>query len=120
MAGGPISWLSQKQSTVALSTAEAEYIALRSAAQEAVWLKQLLKDSQEDGNQAITAMEDNQGAIAIVKNLVAHRRTKHIGIRYHFVREQVKTGNLQLQYFNTKEMVADIFTKPICKSQFFK
>ena len=118
MAGGPISWLSQKQSTVALSTAEAEYIALSSAAREAVWLKQLLKDLQEDGEQAITVMEDNQGAIAMTKNPMAHRRPKHIDIRYHFVREELEKGNLQLQYCNTKETVADIFTKPICKSQF--
>ena len=118
MAGGPISWLSQKQSTVALSTAEAEYIALSSAAQEVVWLKQLLQDLKENGKQPITIMEDNQGAIAMAKNPVAHRRTKHIDIRYHFVREQVQKGNMQLQYCNTKEMIADIFTKPLCKSQF--
>ena len=118
MAGGPISWLSQKQSTVALSTTEAEYIALSSAAQEVVWLKQLFQDLQEDGKQPITVMEDNQGAIAMAKNPVVHRRTKHIDIRCHFVCEQVEKGNLQLQYCNTKEMIADLFTKPLCKSQF--
>ena len=73
MAGGPISWLSQRQSSVALSTAEAEYIALSSVAQEVVWLKQLLQDLKKNGKQPITIMEDNHGSIAVAKNPVAHR-----------------------------------------------
>ena len=85
MSGGAISWLSQKQSTVALSTAEAEYIALSSASQEAVWLQRLLADTGKNDTELITIMEDNQGAIAIAKNPIGHKRTKHIDIRYQLI-----------------------------------
>ncbi len=118
MCGGPISWLSQRQATVALSTAEAEYIALSSASQEAVWLQRLLTDIGEDYTKPMTIMEDNQGAIAIAKNPVGHKRTKHIDIRYHFVREQVQKGVIEIEYLSTKEMLADIFTKPLARGQF--
>lgn len=118
MAGGPISWLSQKQQVVALSTAEAEYIALSSASQEAIWLQQFLKDIGANCAQPLTIMEDNQGAIAMTKNPVGHKRTKHIDIRYHFVREQVQQGNLKIEYCSTKEMLADLFTKPLARGQF--
>eukprot|EP00795_Rhopilema_esculentum_P007998 gene7998-biopygen1703 len=117
MAGGAISWLSQKQSTVALSTAEAEYIASSKAAQEVVWLKQLFREIG-DNVQPITIMEDNQGAISMTKNPVGHKRTKHIDIRYHFVREQVEKGTLLLKYCNTKEMLADLLTKSLNRGQF--
>ena len=85
MSSGPIIWLSQKQATVALSTA-AEYIALSSASQEAVWLRKLLSDLDENYSDPITIMEDNQGAIAMTKNPIGHKPTKHIDIRCHFVR----------------------------------
>lgn len=118
MSGGPISWLSQRQSIVALSTAEAEYVALSSACQEAVWLQRLLTDIHGDVGKPITIKEDNQGAIAIAKNPVGHKRTKHIDIRYHFVREQVQKGVIEIEYLNTKEMLADLFTKPLARGQF--
>ena len=76
MAGGPISWLSKKQPIVALSTSEAEYIALSSASQEAVWLRRLLTTTlRVSSNKPVTIMEDNQGAIAMSKNPIAHSRT---------------------------------------------
>ena len=84
MAGGAVSWLSKKQAVVALSTSEAEYIALSLATQEAVWLQRLLTELNLP-NTPVTMMEDNQGAIAIAKNPVAHSRTKHIDIRYYYV-----------------------------------
>jgi len=63
-------------------------------------------------------MEDNQGAIAMTNNPVGHKRTKHIDIRYHFVREQVLKGTLQIKYCSTKNMLADLFTKPLTRGQF--
>ena len=84
MSGGAISWLSQKQATVALSTAEAEYIALGSATQEAIWLNQLLTDLKIDTKGSIEILEDNQSAIAMAKNSIGHKRTKHIDIKHHF------------------------------------
>ena len=76
-----MNWLSNKQRIVTLSTAEAEYVALSTATQEAVWLRKLLKDFGEAQDQATMVMEDNQGAICIAKNSAEHLRTKHIDIR---------------------------------------
>ena len=75
MAGGPISWLSKKQAIVALSTSEAEYVALCTATQEAAWLRRLLTDLKVTNSETTVVMEDNQGAIAIAKNPTAHART---------------------------------------------
>lgn len=117
--GGCISWRSKKQRTVALSSTEAEYMALSEAIQEAVWLKAFLCELGEvASDQALTVYEDNQGAIALAKNPEFHKRTKHIDIRYHFVREKVEDGQVCLQYCPTQDMLADIMTKPIPTVQF--
>ena len=118
MSGGPISWLSKKQAIVTLSTSEAEYVALSLAVQEAVWLRRLLKHIQDLQDKPITIMEDNQGAIGIVKNPVAHSKTKHINIRYHYTREAVRDGTVILSYCPTKRMIADMLTKTLPKQQF--
>ena len=115
--GGPVSWLSKKQVTVALSTAEAEYVALSQAAQEATWMRRLLSDLRMEATSTVI-LEDNQGAIAIAKNPVNHSRTKHIDIRYHYIRECVQNGQIELQYCPTDEMKADILTKPLTKQKF--
>ena len=85
--GGAVSWRSKKQSSVALSTAEAEYIALASTAQEAVWLRQLTTELGSGSTEATTIYEDNQAAISMSKNPQYHGRAKHISIKYHFIRE---------------------------------
>ena len=118
MSGGAISWPSKKQPTVALSTSESEYIAQCPATNEAVWLGQLMNDLQLDCTAATTIHEDNQGTIAMSKNLVLHKRTKHIDIKYHFVREKTQDGTVELKYCPTNDMVADILTKPLPKGQF--
>ena len=120
LARGAVSWLSKKQATVALSTAEAEYVALSTATQEAIWLRRLLTDVGEPLEEPIVIHEDNQGAIAMAKNPVDHARTKHIDIRYHFVREGVQNGVIVLKYVATDEMIADILTKPLPKHRFEK
>ena len=121
MTGGAVSWMSKKQATVALSTTEAEYVALCSATQEAIWLRRLLGDLDGDlVNGPTRILGDNQGAIAIGQNPVAHARTKHIDIKHHFVREAIHMGTIHLQYCSTTEMVADLLTKPLCKGQFEK
>ena len=119
MAGGALSWLSKKQPIVALSTSEAEYVALSSATQEAVWLRKLLSDLGVAPDEPTVLMEDNQGAIAIARNPVAHARTKHFDIRHHYVREAVQ-GVIDLRYCPTSEMVADLLTKPLSRGQFEK
>ncbi|KAF1318429.1 Integrase catalytic core protein, partial [Globisporangium splendens] len=104
---GCISWHSKKQRTVALSSTEAEYMALSEATQEAVWLKAFMRELGEDaGDGALTVFEDNQGVIVLAKNPEFHKRTKHIDIRYHFVREKVEDGQVVLEYCPTQEMLA--------------
>ena len=119
LAGGAISWLSKKQAVVALSTSEAEYVALSLAAQEAAWLQKLLTDLQIPPK-PIVIKEDNQGAIALARNPIAHSRTKHIDIRFHFIREAQEEGIIDTVYCPTSEMVADLLTKPIPRGQFEK
>lgn len=84
-ANGAVIWLSKKQQTVALSTTEGECIALRSAAQAAIWLQQLLADIEYAISEPTVVYEDNQGAITLTKSPVSHARTKHIDIRHHFI-----------------------------------
>ena len=117
LGGGPVSWLSKKQATVALSTAEAEYVALSQAAQECIQLERLLNDLGLDA-MPVVILEDNQGAIAIAKNPVDHSRTKHIDIRYYYIRECVQNGQIQLHYCPTNDMKADILTKPLTRQKF--
>ena len=120
LSGTAISWRSKKQTTVALSTAEAEYVSLAAAAQEAIWLRLLLKTLGQDTANVIKIYEDNNSAICIAKNPVTHARTKHIDIKYHFIRDQIDRQVLEVDYCCTQEMVADILTKPLAKDQFEK
>ena len=121
MNGGCISWRSKKQRTVALSSTEAEYMALSEATQEEVWLKVFLCELGEMAmDEAVKMYEDNQGSIALAKNPEFRKRTKHIDIRYHFVREKVEDGQVVLQYVSTLDMLADLMTKPIPGPQFSK
>ena len=117
---GPlISWKSRKQQTVALSSCEAEYIALANAAQEAKFLKQLCKDMYIACDDVLISV-DNQGTINLAKNPVNHQRSKHIDIKYHFIRSEIQNGNVTLQYIPTEDNVADIFTKPVTKAKLEK
>jgi hypothetical protein len=111
---GAISWKSQRQSCVALSSCEAEYVAVSSAFQEGSYLKQLLVDIDCNVKADVIVFSDSQSAIALAKNPVHHRRSKHIDIRYHFVRSLVENGFV-LSYVPSEEMLADMFTKPVGK-----
>ena len=115
---GAISWVSKKQPVVALSTTEAEYIALSSATQDAVWLRRLMCDFTAVLQSPTVIKEDNQGTIAIAKNPTSHSRTKHIDIKYHFVREALQDGTIELVYCPTEKMVSDILTKPLSRGRF--
>ena len=118
LAGGPITWLSKKQPTVALSTAEAEYMSLCSATQEAVWLRALLNEFNFHQEQPTVIKEDNQGTISMARNPVSHSRTKHIDIKYHYVRETISNGYVTLEYCPTEHMIADLLTKPLARERF--
>ena len=94
MNGASVSWRSKKQPCVALYTAEAEYIALSAAVQEALWLKQLLVELNVNTETPVTVFEDNKAAISMTKNPQYHGRAKHVDIKYHFVRDHVDKGNV--------------------------
>ncbi|CAB4041487.1 Hypothetical predicted protein [Paramuricea clavata] len=116
---GPlISWKSRKQPIVALSTCEAEYIALANAVQEAKFLRQLCIDmkvlSISDDN--VLTQVDNQGAINLARNPVHHQRSKHIDTKYHFIRSEIQVGIISLKYVPTEDNIADVFTKPASKA----
>ena len=110
MSGGAISWLSQKQA----SRAEAEYIALGSATQEAIWLHQMLTDLRIDTKGSIEILEDNQSAIAMAKNSVGHKRGQNT------LTSSVQAGTINLSYCPTADILADIFTKQLPRTQFEK
>lgn len=118
--GGPISWSSKRQSVVATSTTEAEYIAAALATKEAVWLQTLLRELGESGSDIdhVRLRMDNTGAIALTKNPEFHQRTKHMDVRWHYIREQVDIGKIEIEYTQTSQMVADGFTKPLNATKF--
>ena len=120
--GAAISWNSKKQSTVALSSTEAEYMALTQAAKEAIWLQRLLFDlgARKHAGEVGNIYINNQGELALAKNPEFHARTKHIDIQYHFIREHVDSGKITLGYCSTNEMTADIFTKALPQPAFTK
>ena len=118
MSGRPVSWFSKKQSIVTLSTAEAEYVALSSLTQEATWIRRLLSDFHIPLDQHIIIMEDNQAAICISRNPVTRARTKHSDIHYHYIREALAEGKINLKFCPTEIIVADILTKPPPKASF--
>ena len=118
MAKGPISWTSKKQPVIALSTSEAEYVAVSAAAQEAVWLRRFLADLKALPEDPTIIMEDNQGAIALAKNPFAHAKTKHIDIKYHYIHETIQEGLITLCYCPRNEMIAGLFTKGLPKGRF--
>lgn len=115
---GTISWSSERQKSVALSTTEAEYVAASNAIRELIWLQRLTGELTQNQFGATKFFMDNQSAIRLVKNPVLHKRSKHIDIRYHFVREQFKEEKFSLDYVRTDDQVADIFTKAIPKVRF--
>ena len=116
MDGGAISWKSRLQPTVAISSSEAEYMALSYAAQEVVALKRLRAEINLDiSEHPVVIFEDNQGAIAMSQNPSHYAKTKHIHIRHHFIREQIEIGDVIVKYVSTDYMLADALTKALTK-----
>jgi len=120
LTGGPISWRVRKQSTVALSSTEAEYLSATDTSKQAIYHRNFLDEIGITQNDPTVIQADNQGAIAISKNPCKHERTKHFDIRHHFVREKVLSGEVSLKYCPTTEMVADILTKALPRIKFEK
>ena len=120
--GPAVSWKSRKQPTVALSTCEAEYMALASAIQEAKFLRQFLSELLPNSytQNPTDILCDNQSAIFLAKNPVQHQRSKHIDIRYHFIRSEVQSNTIAIQYIASEENLSDLFTKPVSKCKLEK
>jgi hypothetical protein len=139
--GGSVVWKTKTQPVVALSTTEAEYYAAAYCCQEICWMTECLKEigvefkeTEMIGNRRnidvlqthplellqnpIVLHEDNQACIAISKNPERHARTKHIEVKYHFVRDLVENGIVQLKYCNTTNQTADVLTKPLAVTDF--
>nr|AAZ28936.1 polyprotein [Phanerochaete chrysosporium RP-78] len=119
--GGAVSWSSKRQEIVALSTSEAEYVALTHAAKEALWLRNYLHEVWQMPLQPMQLYSDNQSAIALARDDRYHARSKHIDIRYHFIRYHIEHGNITVTYCPTEDMVADTLTKalPSMKAKHF-
>ncbi|CAN6200243.1 unnamed protein product [Urochloa humidicola] len=116
--GGPVSWHSLKQRVVALSSCEAEYVAAASAATQAVWLARLLSDFTGDPAETVGLKLDNMSAMALIKNPVFHDKSKHIRIKYHYVREASEDGSISTSFIGTKDQLADILTKALGRVRF--
>lgn len=112
-----IVWGSQKQKCIALSTTESEYIAASQTVKELIWISNLINELDNQVKKPILYV-DNQSAIKLIKNPEYHKRTKHIDIKYHFIRHHYINKLFDLQYINTENQIADILTKPLCKNSF--
>lgn len=110
---GPISFRSQQQPVVALSTTEAEYVAASLAVQELVWLRRFLSELKVPCSEKSFLLCDNQSALKLIRNPEFHQRTKHIDIRYHYIRDLYAQGLFKICYVPTEEQKADVFTKAL-------
>jgi hypothetical protein len=111
-----VSWQSVKQQVVAMSSCEAEYI----AASTALWLARLLGDLLGRDTTAMQLMVDSKSALALAKNPIFHERSKHIRLRYHFIRSCLEEGSIKASYINTTDQLADLLTKPLGRIKFLE
>jgi hypothetical protein len=109
----------KETNSVALSTAEAEYIAAGHCCVQLLWMRQTLRDYGYKLTK-VPLLCDNESAIRMADNPIEHSRTKHIAIRYHFLRDHQQRGDIEIAYVSTKEQLANIFTKPLDEKTFIK
>ena len=128
-AGCPLTWASKLQTEIALSTVEAEYIALSQSLREVICMMQMVEEAKSkqipirtNAQTAVhcNAFEDNTGALELSKVPKMRPRTKHINIKYHHFREHVQKGTITVEHVDTENQVADIFTKPLAAPLFLK
>lgn len=118
MANGIVTWASQRQKLVSLSTTESEYIAAATASREAVWLRTLLTGMGHRCDEPTILYIDNQSTIRLVRNPEFHKRTKHIDVKYHYIREKVENPEISVAFVPTETQLADIFTKALPRNRF--
>jgi hypothetical protein len=119
LCNGIISWESKKQKTVALSSTEAEYMSLTESCKEAIYLQKLIGELNLCESLKTNIYVDNNGALKLAENAVYHGRTKHIDIKHHFIRDSLKTNDINLQHVSTLDMAADILTKSLPASKHY-
>ncbi|KAJ9542631.1 hypothetical protein OSB04_029137 [Centaurea solstitialis] len=117
LGGKLVSWTSKKQNSVSTSTAEAEYVASGICCAQVLWLRNQLQD-YDIQHSKIPIYCDNNSAIAIANNPVLHSKTKHIEVRYHFIRDHVMNGDIELHFVPTEYQLAELFTKPVDVTRF--
>lgn len=118
LGGGAVSWSSRLQPTVALSTAEAEYMAASSAVKEALWLRKLMGDLGLGSTEPVLIQSDSQAAIKLLTNPIVSARSKHIDVQHHFTRERVVRREVRFEYCPTDRMIADCLTKAVSEHKF--
>jgi hypothetical protein len=112
-----VSWSSKKQTSVALSTAEVEYVATGQCWAQLLWMRQTLRDFGYNLSK-VPLLCDNESAIRMADNPVEHSRTKHIDIQHYFLRDHQQTGDIDIYHISTDNQLADIFTKPLDEKRF--
>jgi hypothetical protein len=120
LGGSPVSWCWRKEPVVALSSCEAEYIVASLCSCQAVWLMNLMDEIGSEKCEVVTLRIDNISAINLAKNPIAHGRSKHIEMSFHYLREQVSRGKLKLEHCRSEAQVADILTKAVKIEVFLK
>ena len=113
LAGGPVAWKSKKQVSVTLSTTEAEYYVVGIACQEATWIKQICQELNVSIDEPIRIYTDNTGAVALTDNPVFHNRSKHIDIRWHFVRDLICARTIRTSHIPGMQNGANFLTKAL-------
>ena len=114
----PISWTSQKQKVVAISSCEAEYVAAVAATCQGLWLSRLLCEMKGEEPTKFKLLIDNKSAIALAKNPVHHDRSKHIDVKYHFIRECIEQDQVEVDHVRTDYQLADVLTKALGRVHF--
>ena len=120
MSGGAVAWASKKQPVVTLSTTEAEYVAAAFCASQCIWMQQILKQIEDNMSKCVRVRCDNSSTIKLANNSVFHGRSKHIDVRFHFLRDLTKRGTIAIEYCRTEDQLADVMTKPLNLDQFEK
>ena len=117
---GAITWCSKKQSCVALSTMESEYVACSTVVQEAIWLRRFFQclDIVASAMDPVTIYSDSMATLAYAKDPNYHGKTKHIKIKYHYIQDMIAKKEVLLEHISTKNMLADPLTKPIARDSF--
>lgn len=118
LGSGAVAWSSKKQPIVTLSTTEAEFVAAAACASQAVWMKRIIEKLSREKSKCTTIICDNSSKIKLSKNPVLHGRSKHIDVRFHFLRDLTREGAVELVYYETHDQLADVITKPFTVDAF--